>query len=333
MKKYALFIFIIVSLLQLFSLTAAAAAEPVNATPTNVPVYINGVSVEFDAYNINDNNYFKLRDLAFQLNGTEKQFAVEWNAAEKVISLVSGKPYAKVDGDMAGKGSGSRQAKPTTSKIYLDGKEVQLTAYNIGDNNYFMLRDIGKAFDFAVDWDGVSRVIYIDCSRPYTPEIMENSGAAEETPVEGLGETPAQGSGETPATSAYTDELVRLINAERAKHGLAPLTVNSKLTAAAQLRAEESFEKYDPGHLRPDGRSAFTVLDDFGIKSSARGETLAFGSKFQEPSEVIKVWLDSPQHREIMLGDYTQIGIGMVKRDSSGSKFALYSVAALYILE
>lgn len=61
-------------------------------------------------------------------------------------------------------------ASPTTSKIYLDGKEVTFTAYNIGGNNYFKLRDIGTAFDFGVTWDGGNSTIIIDTEVGYTPE-------------------------------------------------------------------------------------------------------------------------------------------------------------------
>jgi hypothetical protein len=56
------------------------------------------------------------------------------------------------------------------STIILDGRKVPFTAYNIGGNNYFKLRDIGAAFDFGVDWDGAQNTIVIDTSKGYTPE-------------------------------------------------------------------------------------------------------------------------------------------------------------------
>ena len=117
-----------------------------------------------------DNNYFKLRDLAFVLSGTEKQFEVGWDEKNNAISLTSGKQYTVVGGEMVGKGEGAKIPVPTTSKIYLDGKEISFTAYNIGGNNYFKLRDIGQAFDFGVTWDGTKNTIVIDTSKSYTPE-------------------------------------------------------------------------------------------------------------------------------------------------------------------
>lgn len=148
----------------------ATPAAPVTAVPTSSPVLVNGVQIAFDAYEINDNNYFKLRDLAYVLNGTGKQFEISWNETENAIALTSGQPYTAVGGEMTSKGEGSKSAVPTTSKIFLDGTEISLTAYNIGDNNYFKLRDIGAAFDFGVDWDAAAGIIRIDTSKGYTPD-------------------------------------------------------------------------------------------------------------------------------------------------------------------
>ena len=153
--------------------TAAPITPPtpsLTATPTASTVLVNGESVAFDAYNINNNNYFKLRDLAFILSGTETQFEVSWDGTNNAIALTSGKSYTTVGGEMTGKGAGNKTPTPTSSKIYLDGKEVQFTAYTIEGNNYFKLRDIGETFDFEVDWDGSRNTIVIDTSKGYTPD-------------------------------------------------------------------------------------------------------------------------------------------------------------------
>ena len=71
---------------------------------------------------------------------------------------------------MTGKGSGDKTGTPTTSKVYLDGEKINLTAYNILDNNYFKLREIGEKFDFGVTWDGKNNTVIIDTSIGYTPE-------------------------------------------------------------------------------------------------------------------------------------------------------------------
>lgn len=58
-------------------------------------------------------------------------------------------------------------AEPAWSPIYVDGQQVQMTAYNILGNNYVKLRDIGQAVGFNVYYqDGVQ----VDSSAPYTGE-------------------------------------------------------------------------------------------------------------------------------------------------------------------
>ena len=146
--------------------TPAQPAGP-SANPTNSKVLVNGKEVAFDAYTIDGSNYFKLRDLAFVLNGTEKQFEVGWDNASKTITLTSGSAYTANGSEMA-KGSGAQSASVSASKLLIDGKEVSLTAYTIGGNNYFKLRDIGQAFDFGIGWDNVTKTITIDTGAGYT---------------------------------------------------------------------------------------------------------------------------------------------------------------------
>ena len=54
--------------------TAVLAAD--TAVPATANIFVDGVSKPFDAYNINGNNYVKLRDAAYALSGGAKQFDV-----------------------------------------------------------------------------------------------------------------------------------------------------------------------------------------------------------------------------------------------------------------
>lgn len=146
----------------------AANAE---AKPTSSTVVVNGEEIAFEAYKINNNNYFKLRDLAQVLSGTDKQFEVEWDPENNAILLTSGEAYTSVGGELAvSEDAAAKAATLTSSTIILDGEEVQFTAYKIGGNNYFKLRDVGQTFDFAVTWDGEANLIGIDTTESYTEE-------------------------------------------------------------------------------------------------------------------------------------------------------------------
>ncbi len=146
----------------------------INATPTanytTSKVLIDGNETAFEAYNIEDNNYFKLRDIAKVISGSSKQFEVSWDDENSVINLISGKAYTAVGGELS---PGDNQSKPSvicTSKIFKDGTEVILKAYNIGGNNYFKLRDLGQAFNFDVSWDGSANCITVETDKAYTAD-------------------------------------------------------------------------------------------------------------------------------------------------------------------
>jgi uncharacterized repeat protein (TIGR02543 family) len=131
------------------------------AMPTTSTVLVDGMPIEFEAYNIKGNNYFKLRDLAQAVNNTVRNFEVTWDGINNAIKLLSNSPYTPVGGELV-KGDGEpKTAVLSTSAIYKDGKEIYPTAYNINGNNYFKLRDIAGAFGIGVTWDGVANIISI----------------------------------------------------------------------------------------------------------------------------------------------------------------------------
>ena len=110
--------------------------------------------------------------------------------------------------------------------------------------------------------------------------------------------------------SAYIAEVVRLVNAERAKEGLTALNSDSLVQSAAQVRAKEIANKFS--HTRPDGRNCFTALSEAGVKYLNAGENIAYGQK--TPAEVVKAWMNSPGHRaNIMNANFTTIGVGCYK--------------------
>lgn len=55
----------------------------------------------------------------------------------------------------------------STNRIFVDGREVRMEAYNINGSNYVRLRDIGKKVGFDVSWDGA---VKIDTTTPYEEE-------------------------------------------------------------------------------------------------------------------------------------------------------------------
>ncbi|NLL38046.1 MAG: hypothetical protein GX254_00460 [Clostridiales bacterium] len=105
----------------------------------------------------------------------------------------------------------------------------------------------------------------------------------------------------------FKARVVELVNAERAKEGLAELLELETLTAAADLRAYESAQSFS--HTRPNGQRCFTVFSEYSMKYKAAGENLAYG--FKTPEAMIEAWMNSESHRANILDpDFTYIGIG-----------------------
>ena len=153
-----------------FNASALPGESPEARTvnPTASTVYVNGEAKSFDAYLIEGNNYFKLRDLALVLSGTEKQFEIGYDGATGAITLSSGKEYTPVGGEMA---AGDGKVKSATLNadidIAIDGVPVEITAYLIGGSNFVKLRDVMRLFDVGVAYDETTRSIGIDTSLPY----------------------------------------------------------------------------------------------------------------------------------------------------------------------
>lgn len=113
----------------------------------------------------------------------------------------------------------------------------------------------------------------------------------------------------------YRQEVLDLVNAERAKYGLTALEMgDANLTAAAQTRAEEIATVNS--HVRPDGSKCFTVLNDYGVTDAPTGENAAWGSV--SPEEVVEAWMNSAGHRANILDpEARKMGVGYYYNSSS----------------
>ena len=196
-------------------------------------------------------------------------------------------------------------AERSTNRIYVDGQEVRLTAYNINGNNYVMLRDVGRAVGFNVYWNSDAKCVQVESKKPYTGEAPVTS--AEAKPVE----QPAQ----TDVAAAKQD-IVDRTNALRRAKDVAALRVNDKLMQAAQVRADEMAASGIYSHTRPDGRKSNTVTD-----SKYTGENLHNISELYLEQQhktlseaVVELWSNSRAHADNMTSSrYGEIGVGLAR--------------------
>ena len=194
-------------------------------------------------------------------------------------------------------------AERSTNRIYVDGQEVRLTAYNINGNNYVMLRDVGKTVGFEVYWDGDAKCVQVESGKPYTGEAPAKAEDTKST------EQPVQ----TDVAAAKQD-IVDRTNALRRAKDVAALRVNDKLMQAAQVRADEMAASGIYSHTRPDGRKSNTVTD-----SQYTGENIHSISELYLEQQhktlseaVVNLWSNSKAHADNMTSSrYGEIGVGL----------------------
>lgn len=109
---------------------------------------------------------------------------------------------------------------------------------------------------------------------------------------------------EETVSSNFAQEILQLINYERAKEHLKPLKLSSSMNHYAQIRAKEITKKFS--HTRPSGYSCFTVIPK---PYRTVGENIAAGQR--SASEVVAAWMNSKGHRENILNpNFKELGMG-----------------------
>ena len=111
---------------------------------------------------------------------------------------------------------------------------------------------------------------------------------------------------------ALENEVIRLVNSERAKKGLPALKANWQVSRVARYKSQDMIDRNYFSHTSPTYGSPFRMLESFGISFSAAGENIAMG--LRTPSEVMRAWMESPGHRANILNpSYNEIGVGLAK--------------------
>lgn len=143
-----------------------------------------------------------------------------------------------------------------------------------------------------------------------TGESTNDSGTGDSDPAESRGES----------TSSEAQQVLNLVNQERAKVGLSPLTLSEKLTSIANTKAKDMADNNYFSHTSPTYGSPFDMLKKFGVSYSYAGENIAAGQRSAQ--EVMNSWMNSSGHKANILNkNYTELGVGYVKGGSYGTEW------------
>ena len=156
-----------------------------------------------------------------------------------------------------------------------------------------------------------------DDNQPETPGTPDGSQPENPgTPDNNQPENPSVPDTDT-ENANFVRQVVNLVNQERAKAGLSPVTADTSIQAAAQVRAKEIEKSFS--HTRPDGSSFSTALTQQGVTYRGSGENIAWGQK--TPEQVMNGWMNSDGHRANILNkNFTKIGVGY-HQNASGTNY------------
>ena len=126
---------------------------------SNNSIDIDGKYSQVASYNIGGNNYFRLRDLATILAGTDAEFDVGYDDVERLITIKSETPLSGTPSLI--QLDSNDIAVPNDMTVMVDDLYVAPTAYNINGFTYFKLRDLGQILGFGVAWDEASQSMVI----------------------------------------------------------------------------------------------------------------------------------------------------------------------------
>lgn len=125
------------------------APKVATATLESLQVKVNAKSYKVPAYKINGDNYLRLRDMGYMLNGTTKQFNVIRNPHDGSIVISTEDKYVAVGGEMKAIATGTKQAKPSSLVLTLDGIQVCPSVYTIDGIDYIKVNHLAGIDNFG----------------------------------------------------------------------------------------------------------------------------------------------------------------------------------------
>ncbi|RII20216.1 RNA polymerase sigma factor RpoE [Streptomyces sp. YIM 130001] len=113
-----------------------------------------------------------------------------------------------------------------------------------------------------------------------------------------------------PAPSGKVEQVVALVNSERAKQGCGPVTANSTLHEAGRRHSVDMAARDYFDHTSPDGKDPGDRITAAGYRWSTYGENIARGQ--QTAAQVMEGWMNSEGHRANILNcSFKEIGVGI----------------------
>lgn len=146
----------------------------VNYEAVKTNILLDGKSMQLSGYNINNNNYYKLRDIAYLLNGSEKQFDMLYDIETKAIIMQLGESYLGGESHNEANLLGYINIEEKEMSIYIQDKQYQLEGYMINENTYVKIRDVATLLEMEIGWSNETKELSI-VTKSEEQEVLEAS--------------------------------------------------------------------------------------------------------------------------------------------------------------
>lgn len=278
-------------------LCGGAYAAGIVAQPTWQPIYVDGQQVQMKAYNINGNNYVKLRDI-----GKEVGFNVYWQDGVQVDSDAdyTGEPPAQLTVSSY-KGAeltiGDRSALIITNeegdcKVTSSQPQV-VTVERVSGNWVAVAKSAGKATISVVSSKGDESSITIT--------VSDSAGTGSESDKAGAA-----------ASQEIREKMAELINEVRTEHGAPEIPINTALMDAAQACSDQCFTSHD---RQFEGEAVSSSGYPNGFGSNLTWFTLQTGTDIAQ--KAVTNWVNSPGHFSTMIAQrYDCMGVGVTVKNN-----------------
>lgn len=138
-------------------------------------------------------------------------------------------------------------------------------------------------------------IVLLPDSKPETPKV-DNRPVATTAPV----------------STPNVNDLLVIINEERLKAGVKPLTIDDRLNSSAQQKADQMALTGEYGHVDSKGKHGYEYIT---VECIYKSENLNAGMLTRNYRQTVDSWLNSPAHKQAMLSDEYEITGIAIKGD------------------
>lgn len=213
--------------------------------------------------------------------------------------------------------AGSAFAAPQTDAVQAQSPNCYMVKVN-GVNTKAVIPDPAKSADWQSWLDNLIKEWNNQANNGSQQPTDQHPGSVVDKPESKPAPAPAEpkpaqpapstGNGTATEKSDFANQVVDLVNKERAKAGLNPLTSDEKLTKVAMIKAQDMYDNNYFDHQSPTLGSPFDLMRAQDVQYRTAGENIAKGQR--TPEEVMNAWMNSQGHRQnILNSNYTAIGV------------------------